>query len=502
MNWDRQGLREWVKTIRGLRPADTDGLLTDTMIHDAIDDAIRFMAQDCNLTKTLQKIRRIADQWEYPLAVNEILSFRGAYYLNDSGTWIPLGFRDQESFIRYRNPETDLGDPGYFCYPIRQRQLVNFFAQGPLTYDYIQESRVTLSHIRTLEDSGANFGRTLLGVRVIPGMVVRNLKDSSEGSVEFMDMITRKSTGTATAGTTATIFEDGAQDFVADGVEVDDIICHPFPGVVDKWAFVTGVSTTQLTYELIQGGTAFENGESYKVGTANKIRLEYDAPHRGLRGGTNNTFVAGAAKATINLTTFTATTCTGSATTGAEVGDEAIASGGSHGKISAVAANVLTVDYWIGGIPAAGEIVTVHECDAYDIGSKAQIAPVIWIGPTCDVSDANGDEKIMLSYYAMPALPTADPDPIPIDRMYERPFRECLKWQTWERTGLLADNPAAISALKRAYDAEARLYRADGTESPKGHTMSFWQNQRQAGSGARGVRDQVPSGIRYDPGID
>ncbi len=190
MNWNRQGLREWVKTVRGLTPTDTDGLLTDAMIHDSIDDAIRFMAQDCNLTKTFQKIRRIANQWEYPLAVNEILSFRGAYYLDSSGTWIPLGFRDQEAFIRYRNPETDLGDPGYFSYPIRQRQMINFFSQAPDTNDYIEESRVTLSHIRTIEDSGANFGRTLLGTRIRPGMVARNLTDESEGYVEFMDIIT------------------------------------------------------------------------------------------------------------------------------------------------------------------------------------------------------------------------------------------------------------------------------------------------------------------------
>lgn len=502
MNWNRQGLKEWVKTIRGLSPSDTDGLLTDSMIHDAIDDAIRFMAEDCNLTPVVDKFRRINGQWEYPFNANRVLSLRGVYFLNDSGGYEPLTDVSQEAFLGNRNPETDTGQPIYYSFPILQPQAIAFFAQGWDTYDYTEESRVTLTHIRTIEDSGANFGRTLDGTRIIPGMGAMNISDDSHGYVEFLDTITPRTTGTATAGTTSSILEDTTKDFVAIGVEVDDIICIPSSGIVTAYAFVISVATTQLEYELIQGATAFSSGDTYKVGVANKVRLDYAAPYRGLRGGARNTFLADSAKATITGTTFTATTCTGSSTFGAEVEDEAIASGGSHGKITVVEDNSITVSYWIGGIPTAGQAVTVRECDAYQFTTKAEIQPVIWIGPTCDESDSVGEERIVVSYAKCPVLPTADSDPIPFERKYERPFRECLKWQAWERTGLLADNPGAIAGLKRAYEVEARKYRGDIWNQPKGYAQSFWRNQRMSQTVARGVRDQVPSGIRYSVTVD
>lgn len=80
--------------------------------------------------------------------------------------------------------------------------------------------------------------------------------------------------------------------------------------------------------------------------------------------------------ATITSTIFTASpdTVSGSSTSGSVVGNLAIASGGSVGIISNVAANTLTVHSWVGGIPLDGESVEVRENECR-LWGRSQLPP-------------------------------------------------------------------------------------------------------------------------------
>ena len=496
MAWDRMYLKNWLKDRNGIPRDKEDGLLTDTIINDAINDAIKQVADDCHVMPVEKAFALIKGQYAYPIPDDQI-RIRSVYFKDSDGTYYPLDYYSPDQFIANRDLDDDTSeDVLYYTYTAFQSKIHHFYAGAPPVYDYIADSYITSDTIRTVIDSGMNFGKTLDGDRVKPGDIARNLTDGSYGYVEVLDTINNTTTGTATNGTGTQTLEDTSMDFTALGVAVDDIICTPSSGVVTAYAFVKSVGTTTLTYTDFQDpdGTkkSFASGDTYKIGKAQKIRLTMDTPHPGLREGATNDFTVSSAKATLTGTTFTCTTVSGSSTTGAAVGYIAIASGGAHGKITAVADTQLTVDKWIGGQPTDGETVTVKECDQYQVEGEYRTQRVIRLGPTPSASDSVGAESMVVLYYAYPALPKVDSDPIEMDERYQKPLLRCLEWKAAERMGRPTDE---IVNLERFYDAVKSQYAGDIDRPPLNKPLTAWQNRQLASR--RGVKDQTYSGRKW-----
>lgn len=498
MAWDRQELKNWIKDRRLLDRDKDDGRLPDDFIHTAINDALRDVADRCDMLGETRTMPLKAGQWEYPMP-DDINDIRSVWFVDTNGTRIPVTYLSNSKFTAWRDPDDDQStQPSYFTYPAFQGEVLSFRANAPDLSDYVPQSWVTTASIRTAIDSGINFGLTLSGKRIEPGMILVNITDGSIGYVEVVDITTNKSSGTATAGTNTNTLVASAEDFVSDGVAVGDIICTPSTGVVTGYAFVKEVTNlTTLVYEGFQSsGTAlrFEPTDTIKVGVATEIRLSEATPHPGLRDGADNTFDVGAVKATITGTTFTNTTATGSDTSGAESGDIAIASGGSHGLVSGVDDNELTVDRWIGGLPSAGESVVARVCDKYQVQTDFRIERVMKIGPTPSTSDTTGSESLEILCNTVPRFPVQDDDPIEIPQKFERPIRACLMWRAAERAG---DDQNSVDRLETKYDAVVRRYQGDIYETPLDEPMSAWSN-RHRGARMRERRFEDSRGIPWD----
>jgi hypothetical protein len=474
-------LKNWLKSSRGLTRDREDGNIDDTILLDAIHLAIRRTATDCDLLPTVETFGLVADQYEYPLP-EDFMVMRSILREDSNGSEFPLHQITQEKFRNGHNTvDNTARDPLQFAYPIYKGRQIQFYVKAPDNYDFIEESRVTSETVRTVTDTGANFGRTLSGHRISPGDVVHNVTGDSYGYVEVLDLITAKKTDTCDTGTSSTQVVALGVDWSALNVEVDDIICSPSTGVPTTYAFVTEVSGNTLIYEAIRGSlTAFAVGTAIKVGKAQKIRLSTAAPHRGLRTGTSNRFSIGdAVSATITATTFTPTTCTGSSTTGASVGQEAIASGGSHGYITGITATTLTVTAWIGGVPADGETVTVRSCDAYVIETRPMIQPVIWLKPTPSSSDTPGTERMHVSYDKEPFLPTQDYEYLDIPVQFTDAFYACCAWQVSMQTG--THSPAQVQKYKEMYEQELAVFGGNIHQVARGQIITVWGNRQAAG---------------------
>lgn len=491
----RGNLKDWVKTARGLDRAANDGLLTNDFIDEAINTMLRKVADDCNLLPTLMKFALRSGQWAYPMP-DDVLRIRRVWFVDSDGSRLPLGYLESEALLDYRDPATDTGtDPLFFSYPVYQARAYGMYANAPPVYDYIFASHVTTARIFTVEDSGINLGLTLDGRRIEPGCVVHNVTDDSFGYVDVLDMITVKIAGTADPGTDSDTLVDSAADFVTAGVAVGDIICTPMTGTVTSYGFVTAVAETTLTYtDMFGDARSFASGDFFKVGIANKIRLDTATPHPQLREGAQNYFAVGDAKATITGTTFTNTTVTGADTDGAEVDDIAVASGGSHAKVTGVDDNELTVDWWVGGQPADTETVTVRECDEYRVEGKMRDQRVMWIRPTPSASDTVGSESVEIQYNAQPKLPTRDTDRIEIPEKYEIVMRKCLMWQAADLTGKY--DPSEMEVFEQYYNIEASKYKGDIWQPPLAGPMSVWNNRYPVR--VHGVKDQSLSAMKWN----
>ena len=495
--WNREYLKNWMKTVRGLDRDVEDGLLTNEMLNECIESGLRMVSYDCNLLPRQRTFPLREDQWEYPMPEGT-WRIRAIYRIDTSGTRRPLTYVAPDKFMNYRDVTDDTAqDPIYYSYPVFEAEVMEFYAIAPPVYDYVASSYVTTAAIRTVIDSGINFGLTLSGTRVSPGAVVQNLTDGSYGYVGVLGIITNITTGTATAGTGSATLEDTTKNFTTLGVAVGDIICTPSTGAVTSYAFVTAVGTTTLTYEAFRGAaTTFAFGDTYKVGKAQEISMSTSAPHRGMRDGADNTFDVSAALATITGTTFTGTTVTGSVNTGASEDDIAIASGGSHGKITAVTSTtVLTVDKWIGGIPAAGETVTVKTCDEYQVEARVESYRSMWIAPTPSASDTVGTENVLVIGCQEPHIPDNDYELIEIPREYERVLKACLRWQMQDYSGIDVDNPGMLEGLRIGYETLARKFAGDIYAPPITRQLTTWGNRYPA---VRGVNDQTPNGLLWE----
>jgi len=496
MAWNRLGLEYRIKDELGIERSVDDGNLTNTMIYDAIGDTLKIVADDCHLFPVRRRIAMIADQWEYPVPddVGKIISI---WYIDSNGTRLPVRYLSPQQFMNNLDPDDTGSEPIYFCYPYFQAPIIQIYVNAPPVYDYISKSYVTTGSIRTVIDSGANFGLTLDGTRIEPGFVVHNLTDDSYGYVEGLDITTNKVTGTADPSTDSNTLVDAAGDFVNNGVAVGDIICTPSSGVVTSYGFVTAVTATQLTYEKIQGDASmFASTDTYKVGIATEIRLSTATPHPGLRSGATNDFTVGDAKASITGTTFTATTVTGSSTSGAEADDIAIASGGSHGLITDVDDNELTVNMWIGGQPTDAETVTVKECDQYQIENKFRTQKVLWINPPVENSDDVGSESLEILFSGYPMLPDEDDDPIEIPEMpYSPAIMKCLFWQCLKKKGNASQ--AEVIAAETIYRQGVKPFMQDINAPPSTGKLTALNNRRGR-SGRIGYKDQGPSGALWN----
>lgn len=492
--WDRLYVRNHTKSVLLLDRNKEDGLLTNDLLNEAIEKAIRQVSQDCNLIPVRWKFPLQANQWEYPMP-EDLDRIRNVWYIDDTGEYEPLTYLTSDSYLDWEDPTETQTEPAYYSYPHYQGRVFQFYAEAPPVYDYVEESHVTTKSIRTVIDSGANFGKTLSN-RIRPKCVVHNRDDGSYGYVEILDITTNKESGTATGGTTTTILEDTGKNFIAQDVQVGDIICTPSTGVVTSYAFVTAVAATQLSYADMEGSAKrFASSDTYKVGVATEIRLSMDTPHPGLRDGADNTFSVGDTKATITGTTFTDTTVSGSSTSGAETDDIAIASGGSHAKVTAVADIQLTVDKWIGGLPTDGETVTVKECDAYQIEDRYNTERVIWIGPTVGASDTVGSESIVVEGIKVPTVPSEDDDPLEVPQHYEQPLFRCSEWQA----RLLAGDkytPSEILAAESVYRETVRRYRGDVWRPALNKPINPFRNRKRARHFGR--RDQTRNGLAWD----
>lgn len=496
MNWNREYLKFWIKDRRLIDRTRDDGRLDDTRIHDAIEDALIQVGLDCSLIGETLRFPIVSGQWEYPMPDN-VNDIRAARFIDSSGNYQRLHYTSSNKLINGRNPSTDTsGEPIFFSYPRFQGRVLSLWAGAPPTSDYVAESHVTTARIRTVQDSGINFGKTLSGERISPGRVVHNMTDDSYGYVEVLDLITTTSSGTATSGTNTNTLEDTGATFSTDGVAIGDIICTPSSGTVTGYAFVTAVTETKLTYDdFYASNTAlrFASGDTYKVGKAQKIRLSEDTPHPGLREGATNDFTVGSAKATITGTTFTDTTVTGSSTSGAEAGDIAIASGGSHGLVEEVDDNELTVDKWIGGTPSAAESVVCKECDKYQIQTEFKVEKVLQLAPTPSSGDSTGDESIEILCNVLAKLPTRDSDPIEIPQHYMELLLTCLEWKASRRAG---DELGMVERLEARYYTKMPAYQKDVYRPPVETVMTAFGNRRRGR--VRESRYMTRAGWKWD----
>ena len=497
MAWDRAFIKRRIKLSLMQDPDVEDGLLEDDILNDAIDDAMKIVADDCNLHPVTTKFAVRQDVYYYPIP-ESLLSIRSVWYVSSQDTRKPLDYKSPEKIMDNQDPTDTSTEPMFFSYPFYQGKVFMFEALAPPIYDYIAQSHVTTGAVRTIIDSGINFGRTLDDSKVTPDCVGHNVDDDSYGYVDILDMTTAKETGTADSDTTNNTLSDSAATFITNEVAVGDIICNPSTGKVTSYAFVTEVtSETELAYSDIQGTLdEFAENDTYKVGTSDRcvLSIKRSSGHPGLRTGAVNQFTVGDVKATMTGTTFTNTRCTGSSTSGAEVDDIAIASGGSHGKITAVASAYVDVDKWIGGLPGAGETVSIKECDSYQIESKFRTQRVMRLSPTPSSSDTEGSESIEILYNDSPNLPERDSDPIEIPERYYRTLITCGVWQTRFLMG--NEDDATLTGLEQKYNIQASKDMGDVWKPPHGRPISPWIN-RQGVSGSRS-RYQTSGGVSWN----
>lgn len=497
----RLELKNRILSARGLTRARADGLLTDTLLNEAVIDAQELVVKFCNLFPVSEQFALEDGKYEYPVP-REWLGLRRALFVDSSGNRLPLDKVTYDDFIAGRNPETDTAlEPVYYCYPKMQPQVIEPWAQAPPRKDFIEYSFVTSDSIRTVIDSGINLGRTRTGRRISPGDIVFNLSDKpsggdpklgSYGVVEVLDMTTAKATGTADASTSSSRLVDAAVNFSTAGVKVDDLITvRDSDNVVITYGFVTEVGTNYLDYDDVRGSaSAFASGDVYRVGVANRIRLSSDAPHRGLRGGVNNRFNIADASATLTGTTFTDTRVTGTGSlTSASTGQIALASGGSHGEVSAVGSGYVDVKCWVGGVPTAGETVTVHTADKWQVQTRAAIERVMMIGPTPTTTDTIGERSIVLLSNRRPLEAQYDWEELEVSEEYRRPLYTAAYWMAAELTGIFANDPNRLGSFRNAFLAEVVNQMGDVNKNDVDEIMSPWTNRR-LGGGAYGRRYQ------------
>lgn len=494
MTLTRKDIRDKVKLYFGLSPESEDGNLTNAILNNAVYDAVCQLARDCKLVPDVRRMVMEASKWQYPMDDN-VDTIRSIYYIDSNGQRVPLDYISLESFYDNHDPTETSDQPSYFTYPIMQPKVYQWHSAAPPNKDYISKSYITENTVRTLVDSGANYGNTLDGTTIEPDDVVYNLSDDSYGYIEVLDISTAKTSGTATTGTVTTKLYDTSKNFTNLDVQVGDIVCKPSTGTVTSYARITEVGTTYVKYDTVHGAASyFSVSDTYKIGRSTEIRLKGVAPHPGLREGSNNYFSFASSVASITGTTFTNTRCTGTITGTPVAGYIALASTGQHGTISLVASTYVNVDYWIGGKPSDGAAITVHDADQYQIETKAKIQKAIWLLPTPDASDTEGTESLEIIYVARPIEPQDDTDILEIPDKYEEPLRRCAEWQAAMVSGTFS--LTELDNFEAKYRRTVASYKGDIYRPPIGKQQSVFTNRS---SGQRERKYTTKSGYTWRP---
>ncbi len=489
----RLDIRKLLKLADGLNPNNEDGLMTDDYYNTAIDEAIRQLAIDCNLIPVRRSFPLQANVYQYPLD-EDVDIIRRVWYTDSNNQKKPLDYMSPEQWMDWEDLDDTSDEPDRYCYPMFMNEVVPFYIQSPPVYDYDMNSYITEQTIRTLVDSGANFGKTLNNRRIEPGFIVHNLSDGSYGYVDVLNMTTVKVAGTATSGTNTTTLEDTTKDFMALDVQEGDIICNPSSALCTSYAFIDSVTATKLTYSDMQG-TKRRLGslDTYSIGKATEISLSLKVPHPGLRNGSYNYFKVTDGSASFTGTTFTDTRCTGTMTGTPTASMVAIASGGSHGRITSVGTNYVDVDKWVGGKPVDAETVSCKTCDKYQIEDNSSSVRAIWIGPIPNASDANGVNSIEVIYNKVPELPQDDTDKLQIPDHYKTLLLKCGRWQVAFLSGKYDLN--TVIGFENVYKMALPEYAKDVNRPPYGKTLTMWGNR---GRGGRSRKYTTASGNRWD----
>ena len=489
----REDIRKLLKLADGLNPDHEDGNMTDTYYNTAINEAIRIIAIDCNLIPVLRAFPLQSDVFQYPLE-EDVDIIRRVWYVDSQNQRIPLDYMSPEQWMDYNDIDDTATEPDRYCYPMFMNEVMQYYVQAPPVYDYSPMSYITEQTVRTLVDSGANFGKTLNNRKTEPGFIAHNLSDGSYGYVDVLDITTNKTTGTCSSGTTTNKLEDTGKNFEDLGIAVGDIICNPSTGTVTSYGFVTAVTAAQLTYSDMQGTKKrFALNDTYKVGRATEVRLSLAVPHPGLRNGTANYFKVTDSGASISGVTFANTRATGTITGTPTTAMVAIASGGSHGKITAVASTYVDVDMWIGGQPSDGETVTIKTCDKYQIEDNSSTVRAMWIGPTPSTSDAVGTSSIEILYNKVPEFPQDDTDKLQIPDHYKQLVLDCARWQVAFLSG--RHELRSINDFRMMYKAALPEYAKDVNRPPYGKSLSMWSNRN---AGRRDRKYTTRSGNRWN----
>ena len=289
----RGELKKRIKWGEGLDPTREDGLLSSDLLNTAINDAIKRCAEDLNLIPAEATMALRSDQYKYPLPSDMLRIYR-VWYIDSNEVHTPLRYLNPTQFYDFFDSDDTSDEPIYYGIGNYQGAVIEFWKNSVVLYDFVSSGTITTASVRTVIDSAANFGKTRTGRKIEPGAIVHNTTDGSYGAVDCLDISTNVTTGTATANTSTNSLVDTGKNFITLGVEEHDIICTPSTGAVTAYAFVTEVGTTTLTYSDFKSVTGtvyrFKSGDTYKVGTADRIRLSTTAPNYGLRNGAVNTF--------------------------------------------------------------------------------------------------------------------------------------------------------------------------------------------------------------------
>lgn len=489
----RAEVRKILKLADGLNPNTEDGLMTNDYYNIAIDEAIKQLAIDCNLIPVKRSFSLQSGVYQYPID-EDVDIIRRVWYVDSDNKRIPLDYMSPEQWMDWADLDDDSDQPDRYCYPMFMNDVVPFYIQAPPVYDYGNTSYVTEQTIRTLVDSGANFGKTLNNRKIEPGYIVHDLTDGSYGYVDVLGITTVKTTGKATSNTATNYLEDTTENF-SGIVEVGDIICTPGSGIVTSYAFIDEVtSATKLKYSDMQSAKRrIASGDTYAIGKATEIRLSLKVPHPGLRNGSYNYFKVtdGAVSLTIGTTVFTDTRCTGTMVGTPTTSMVAIASGGSHGRITGIGANYVDVDMWIGGTPIAGESVSCKTCDRYQIEDNSSSVRAIWIGPKPNTSAINGS-SIEIIFHKVPELPQDDTDKLQIPDHYKTLLIDCGRWQVALLSGKYDLN--SVNNFRMTYKASLPEYSKDVNRPPYGKTLTMWNNRGRSRRGSQ----TTSSGNRWD----
>lgn len=127
-DWNRLYLKNWLKSYRGLQRLEEDGLLTDDLIHEAIETAIRYFSQDCDVLKSLDTLSLIANQYAYN--IDELYNILAVLHKDSDGTYYSLKHITEKDFFVNRDVVDDTSeDPLYYAYPIYDNETSPFSPQ-------------------------------------------------------------------------------------------------------------------------------------------------------------------------------------------------------------------------------------------------------------------------------------------------------------------------------------------------------------------------------------